>query len=515
MKFGDKLVGLRKKNRLSQEELAEKLGVSRQSVSKWESNNAYPETDKIVQICNLFDCSMDDLINDQITDLKQIERKEKNNITTYIDSFLEFITKTINMFGDMKFSSGLKCVIEMIIVGLLLALLGHILVGVSSTVISNLFSMLKVYNVIHTIVYSILAVVWFIIEFIILVHTFKIRYLNYYDKAKEEKKNSDNSENNKKEKIDFDKKENVVIRDGKDRPFAFLSVLSKIAMFFIKLFLGWISLILLFTLVGLSTAFILSVIHIGLGSLFVGLSITTLSGVIGTLSLLVLIIKFIFNKKNKSNKLLISFLLSIVFFGIGIGISIISFKNYKIEEKSSFTAETIQKLKYEDGLVIQSEYLNDLTYEFDETKGDDIELQIKYNDKLVTAAYYVEDYYGLKVYVASADYINNNFYNTYKIIIDDLKNNKIRYYNQNLEVKVVSSKATIDKLLENESKAYNYKKDNAKNGYSLTGISHRISMYNNCYDDVNYNAKTGELNKPNSCTCEKVEKDNQIEINCY
>ena len=514
MKFGDKLVGLRKKNGLSQEELAEKLGVSRQSVSKWESNNAYPETDKIVQICNLFDCSMDDLINDQITDLKQIERKEKNNITTYIDSFLEFITKTINMFGDMKFSSGLKCVIEMVIVGLLLALLGHILVGISSSVISNLFSMIKGYTVIHTVIHSILSVVWFIIEFIILVHVFKIRYLNYYDKAKEEKKNTDNSDESK-DKIKLEKKENVVIRDGKDRPFAFLSVLSKIVMFFIKLFLAWIALILMFTLAGLSTGFALSVIHIGLGSLFVGISITTLSGVIGTLSLLIIIIKFIFNKKNKSNKLLVLFLLSIVFFGVGIGISIISFKNYKFEEKSTFNAETTQSLKYEDNLVIQSEYLNDLTYEFDETKGDDIELQIKYNDKLVTAAYYVEDYYGLKVYVASADYINNNFYNTYKIIIDDLKNNKIRYYNQNLEVKVVSSKATIDKLLENESKAYNYKKDNTKNGYSLTGISHRISMYNNCYDDVNYNATTGELIKPNSCTCEKVEKDNQIVINCY
>ena len=497
MKFGDKLVGLRKKNGLSQEELAEKLGVSRQSVSKWESNNAYPETDKIVQICNLFDCSMDDLINDQITDLKQIERKEKNNITTYIDSFLEFITKTINMFGDMKFSSGLKCVIEMVIVGLLLALLGHILVGISSSVISNLFSMIKGYTVIHTVIHSILSVVWFIIEFIILVHVFKIRYLNYYDKAKEEKKNTDNSDESK-DKIKLEKKENVVIRDGKDRPFAFLSVLSKIVMFFIKLFLAWIALILMFALAGLSTGFALSVIHIGLGSLFVGISITTLSGVIGTLSLLIIIIKFIFNKKNKSNKLLVLFLLSIVFFGVGIGISIISFKNYKFEEKSTFNAETTQSLKYEDNLVIQSEYLNDLTYEFDETKGDDIELQIKYNDKLVNAAYYVEDYYGLKVYVASADYINNNFYNTYKIIIDDLKNNKIRYYNQNLEVKVVSSKATIDKLLENESKAYNYKKDNTKNGYSLTGISHRISMYNNCYDDVNYNATTGELIKPNS-----------------
>ena len=80
MKFGDKLIALRKKKGLSQEELAEKLGVSRQSVSKWESNNTYPETDKIVQICNIFECTMDDLINDNITDVESIERKNKNNI---------------------------------------------------------------------------------------------------------------------------------------------------------------------------------------------------------------------------------------------------------------------------------------------------------------------------------------------------------------------------------------------------------------------------------------------------
>ena len=66
MKFGDKLIKLRKKNGFSQEDLANKLNVSRQSVSKWESNNTYPETDKIVQICNIFNCSMDDLINDKI-----------------------------------------------------------------------------------------------------------------------------------------------------------------------------------------------------------------------------------------------------------------------------------------------------------------------------------------------------------------------------------------------------------------------------------------------------------------
>ncbi len=514
MKFGDKLLGLRKKNGLSQEELAEKLGVSRQSVSKWESNNAYPETDKIVQICNIFNCSMDDLINDEITDLKEIERKDKNNITTYIDSFLEFITKTVNMFGDMKFSSGLKCVIEMIILCLLLALLGHIAVGITTSVIGNLFSLVKGYKVIHTVIHSILSLVWFVIAFIVLVHTFKIRYLNYYDKAKAEKENKDDNDSTKKEKISLEKKETVVIRNEKDRPFAFLSVFSKIVMFFIKLFLGWIAFVIICALFGLSVAFILTIIHIGLGSMFVGLSISFLAGIIGCLSLLIIIIKFIFNRKQKSNKLLVAFLLSIVFFGIGIGISVLSFKNYKIEENTSYNAKTKQELVYEDGLVVQAEYLNDITFEFDETKGNNIELEIDYNDKLVNATYFIEDYYGLKVYAVSGDYINNNFMNTYKMLIDDLKNNKIRYYNQNIKVKVISSKATIDKLLENESKAYNFEKENTKNGYSLTGISHRIVMNDYCEEETNYNAITGEIKTSNSCNCEKIERDNQIMINC-
>lgn len=47
---------------MTQEQLAEMLGVSRQSVSKWESDGSYPETDKIIQICDMFHCSMDTLL---------------------------------------------------------------------------------------------------------------------------------------------------------------------------------------------------------------------------------------------------------------------------------------------------------------------------------------------------------------------------------------------------------------------------------------------------------------------
>ncbi|WP_313017949.1 helix-turn-helix transcriptional regulator [Acetoanaerobium noterae] len=47
---------------MTQEELAEKLGVSRQTVSKWELDVMYPEMDKVIEICKLFSCSMDELI---------------------------------------------------------------------------------------------------------------------------------------------------------------------------------------------------------------------------------------------------------------------------------------------------------------------------------------------------------------------------------------------------------------------------------------------------------------------
>lgn len=62
MKFGEKLYRLRKAHGLSQEALAEKLNTSRQAVSKWENNNGYPETEKIILLAKLFQISLDDLL---------------------------------------------------------------------------------------------------------------------------------------------------------------------------------------------------------------------------------------------------------------------------------------------------------------------------------------------------------------------------------------------------------------------------------------------------------------------
>lgn len=68
MTFGEKLSKLRKEYNYTQEQLGEILGVSRQSISKWESDTAYPETDKLIRMGKLFDCSMDYLLKEDITE---------------------------------------------------------------------------------------------------------------------------------------------------------------------------------------------------------------------------------------------------------------------------------------------------------------------------------------------------------------------------------------------------------------------------------------------------------------
>lgn len=64
MTFGEKLARMRKENNYTQEQLAQLLDVSRQSVSKWESDLTYPETEKLIRLCELFDCSLDYLVRD-------------------------------------------------------------------------------------------------------------------------------------------------------------------------------------------------------------------------------------------------------------------------------------------------------------------------------------------------------------------------------------------------------------------------------------------------------------------
>ena len=62
MTLGERLVRLRNQAGMSQDALAEKLGVSRQSVSKWETDASVPDLDKLVKLSEIFDRSLDELV---------------------------------------------------------------------------------------------------------------------------------------------------------------------------------------------------------------------------------------------------------------------------------------------------------------------------------------------------------------------------------------------------------------------------------------------------------------------
>lgn len=83
MKFGENLQNLRKSKKMSQEKLAEKVNVSRQSVSKWERGESYPSMNNIMTLCDIFHCKLNDLVHEQITDFNLLDEEIKMNVVKF------------------------------------------------------------------------------------------------------------------------------------------------------------------------------------------------------------------------------------------------------------------------------------------------------------------------------------------------------------------------------------------------------------------------------------------------
>lgn len=83
MKFGDNLKLIRKNKNMSQELLAEKMNVSRQSVSKWENGEAYPEMNNILELCKIFNCKINDLIHTDMSDLDSLDEEIIMNVVKF------------------------------------------------------------------------------------------------------------------------------------------------------------------------------------------------------------------------------------------------------------------------------------------------------------------------------------------------------------------------------------------------------------------------------------------------
>ncbi len=86
--FGERIYQLRKDLGLSQEEIAAKMNVSRQTISNWENGGAHPTIDKAVELANLFDVSLDELVGKQVQPTKKssevLQALLQQQVTIYI-----------------------------------------------------------------------------------------------------------------------------------------------------------------------------------------------------------------------------------------------------------------------------------------------------------------------------------------------------------------------------------------------------------------------------------------------
>lgn len=116
MILADKIINLRKKNGYSQEELASKLDVSRQSVSKWEGGQSIPDLDRIIMLSNLFGVSTDCLLKDEI----ELD-DQKEQIDVNVPSRKKVTMEMANDYINKRYSNA-----KFIALGVLLCILSPI-----------------------------------------------------------------------------------------------------------------------------------------------------------------------------------------------------------------------------------------------------------------------------------------------------------------------------------------------------------------------------------------------------
>ena len=122
MKFGENLKQIRKAKKMSQEELAERVNVSRQAVSKWENSESYPEMNNILELCKIFNCKLNDLVHTDMSDITLLDEKVVMNVVKFNEKKqkeMKTLSSVIGLIGKIG-SIVLKVAIPFIILSMLI-----------------------------------------------------------------------------------------------------------------------------------------------------------------------------------------------------------------------------------------------------------------------------------------------------------------------------------------------------------------------------------------------------------
>lgn len=505
MSFEKKLQSLRKASNLSQEELANELGVSRQAVSKWESGVSYPEMDKLILMTKIFNCTLDDLVNDDIDDasiMKQVPSKGQN----YIDSLLEFITKTINMFTSMKFSSVMKCIIELTAVAIILYIITGGLYMIAKSIVYAIVPF-EYGSTVYAIFYFVGSIFLFLLvalDVVIFFQFYKIRYLDYYDKLiyqYQQEKNDEikreatealEEDKEKKTVINDEKRETIIIRDPDHRPLAFLSAISNAIILMVKTFVLFFSFPFVFSLICLIIGIVLSIYLIFTNFVFFGVTLAILGALVINVELLVILYDFIFNKKVFIKLLFLIFVGSIFVSSIGVGLSFISLKNIDFVEINKELTKTVKEnYPYNNELYFSVyDYNTVVKYVVDNSRKDNVNIEFNYYDEYYDVEFVYQDN------EINLEYKRTNNIGTKDVIdkiLSDLKNNRVEMYSYGSDygnVYITSSEDNIKNLIKNVSEKTNVivrkGKENGKTVYNVyhattTDDGKRVCEVNNFY----------------------------------
>ncbi len=119
MNLGEKIYQLRTEKNMSQGDLADRLNVSRQSVSKWENNTAVPDLDKLIKICDIFEISLDEITG------RKVQKEKTRNKLEEIKEIKNSLTQT-QQIGCILLCVGLVCALIFPILSPLILICGTI-----------------------------------------------------------------------------------------------------------------------------------------------------------------------------------------------------------------------------------------------------------------------------------------------------------------------------------------------------------------------------------------------------
>lgn len=475
-KFSENIKKIRKDNHLSQEELAEQLGVSRQAISKWESSIAYPEMDKIIQICDKFGVNIDDLLHKDIKEVKG-EEVTKNKMNKYIEDFFTFITDTVRLFENMNFKSKCKCLFEQCLIFVILFIVFGLIYMVLDTILyhslGTMLHITKVYYIITSIIDCIYFIFAIISGVIILIHIFNIRYLEYFKNIKEDISNKkekveeketikleeESSENkpltiDEKNKIVFkNNKEKIIIRDPNHSEYNFLNGLMKLTLAGVKFCAIWLELGLCISLLFIVACAVASFLITKTGLFFIGIFLGLVSlGILNTIIVL-LLFNFIFNRKNNKKIIIWSSIISTIIVGISCGLIAIGAVSFDIEEYQEKRVTRILELEMNDNLYVDN-YMDMNKVQFIEENRDDIKIEYDTYDGF-ELNYYITEYGNLHIWAEE-----KNPFESLRRIIDDINNKKFVSYYAPLHatVRIYTSKTNIEKIKNNYNNHYNFER---------------------------------------------------------